>query len=250
MESNHTFAVRSVLILKADKLYAHALRQLILSALPKATVRIATSVADGSLALAAAPVDLLLTGLGPSLAGDALDLLSTHCRPGSRLKRAFVVTANREPRQLEMLRKLAIHGVFDSMNESAEQLVAAVQVVATGGSYWSQTFLSLLRAHLVETRPLSRLLTAAEELLLTIVGDGSDDSVAARELGLSPATISTMRRSLHRKLGVQHRGELIRMAAQNGFVRFTPSGVIRPGFALLVAAYHPRKRRMTECFAK
>ena len=65
-------------------------------------------------------------------------------------------------------------------------------------------------------------------------------SDAASKLGLSPATIGTVRRNLHRKLGIQHRGELVRIAAQNGFVRFTPAGIVRPGFALLVAACQRR----------
>jgi DNA-binding CsgD family transcriptional regulator len=85
-----------------------------------------------------------------------------------------------------------------------------------------------------------RQLTAFEQVVLSVVGDGCDDIEAARRLSLSPATISTVRRGLHRKLHVQHRGELVRLAAQAGFVRFTPEGVERPGFGLLTAAYHPR----------
>ena len=65
-------------------------------------------------------------------------------------------------------------------------------------------------------------------------------------LGLSPSTVSTVRRELHRKLGVQHRGDLVRAAAQSGFVHFTPTGVVRPGFALLSASYHPRKTHEPE----
>ena len=81
--------------------------------------------------------------------------------------------------------------------------------------------------------------------MLSVIGDGCDDLAAAGQLGLSPATISTVRRALHRKLGVQHRGELVRMAAQKGYVRFTPAGVERPGFGLLAAAYQPRHRART-----
>jgi hypothetical protein len=35
------------------------------------------------------------------------------------------------------------------------------------------------------------------------------------------------------------------VAAQKGYVHFTPDGVERPGYALLAAAYHPRIRRRT-----
>jgi hypothetical protein len=76
-----------------------------------------------------------------------------------------------------------------------------------------------------------------------MIGDGSDDTTAAQKLKVSPATIGTVRRHLHRKLCVQHRGDLVRAAVQHGFVRFTPVGVVRPGFAILSAAYQARKPR-------
>jgi DNA-binding NarL/FixJ family response regulator len=117
--------------------------------------------------------------------------------------------------------------------------------VAAGSRYWSPAVARRMRQVAAAPSALFRILTAFEQLVLSVIGDGCDDVEAARRLGLSPSTISTVRRGLHRKLGVQHRGELVRVAAQQGFVRFTPDGVERPGFALLSAAYHPRgpKRR-------
>ena len=251
MEHFHVRVVRCALILEPDKIYADALRRLSLSVLTKATVRIAASVDEAQRALATFPADLLITGVGPSLAGDGLDFIAGCTEVPSRLDRVLVVTTHREHRQLMVLRQLPVQGVFDSASESCDQFVAALRLVAAGGVYWSRTFLDLLHRPAGETHSLFILLTAAEQLVLAIVGDGSDDAAAARELGLSPATISTVRRNLHRKLGVQHRGELVRIAAQTGFVRFTPAGVIRPGFGLLEAACRRRhrSRKPLECLA-
>ncbi len=147
---------------------------------------------------------------------------------------------------LAALRTLEIKGVFDAANEPPETLMTALRAVAQGSRYWSQTLVDFLQEMSSTSTGLFRLLTAFEQVVLSIIGDGCDDNVAARKLGISPSTVSTVRRELHRKLGVQHRGELVRAAAQHGFVRFTPGGVIRPGFALLCAGYHARKPRRTD----
>lgn len=234
-------AVRAVLILKADRLYADALRHLALRAFPQARIRLADSVAGASTALAAEAVELLVTGVGPSLGGDVLDFLADCAGKIARARRVLVVTTHHEPRVLTALRSLPIHGVFDSATELPEQFLTAIQTVAHGEYYWSRSTLDRLQTCSVRGSSLPRLLTISEQLVLSVIGGGSDNASAARELGLSPATVSSVRRELHRKLGVQHRGDLMRIAAQNGFVQFAPFGVIRPGFGMLVAAYQARK---------
>src|SRR5438034_994872 len=76
MEKKHSSKKQSVLILKADKLYAESLRQLTRAVLPHAEIRIALSVANAARLLAEELVDLLVTGVGSSLGGDVLELLS------------------------------------------------------------------------------------------------------------------------------------------------------------------------------
>jgi hypothetical protein len=44
---------------------------------------------------------------------------------------------------------------------------------------------------------------------------------------------------------VQHRGELVRVAAQHGFIRFTSAGVVRPGFTMMRDAYLARRSKLT-----
>lgn len=232
---------RTVLILKADRLCAEALRNLTLTALPRATIALAHSIEQAEALLAAQPRDLLVTGAGASLAGDMLEFLSRHTGEGRRVRRALVVTSHLEQRTVSALRSMAVHGVFDSASDRPEDYVRAVQAVAGGRRYWSASILDAFTRLWAGGNSLFRLLTTSEQMVLAVVGDGCDDERAAQLLGLSAATVSTVRRELHRKLGVQHRGELIRVAAQHGFVRFTQTGVIRPGFGLLSAAYAARR---------
>ena len=231
MEATPNPQIRCVLILKADRIYAEALRQYTLHVFPGARVLVAWSVAAARTILAAEPVDFFVTGAGATLESDVLDLLAQRASKPLRVQHVLVVTVRREYRVLAALRGLAIDGVFDSASELPGAFVTALRDMHRIGS---------------SSTALFRLLTVFEQVVLAVIGDGCDNTVAARALKLSPATVSTVRRELHRKLGVQHRGELVRVAAQHGFVRFTGSGVIRPGFGIMCAAYHARRAKREE----
>ncbi|MBI4623592.1 MAG: response regulator transcription factor [Verrucomicrobia bacterium] len=233
--------VSSVLIVKADRLYAEALRQLARQIFPQARIKLAASLDSAGTALATENVDVLVTGVGTSLGGDALEFISTCTCRNSRARQVLVVTTHHDLRLLGALRALSVRGVFDSTTEPPEQFLTALGAVANGDYYWSHSLLDLIHTSAARGNSLSRLLTTCEQLVFSIIGGGSDDVAAGRELGLSPATVSSVRRELHRKLGVQHRGELMRVAAQSGFVQFAPFGVVRPGYAMLAAAYQARK---------
>jgi DNA-binding NarL/FixJ family response regulator len=243
MELTPHTTVSSVLIVKADRLYAEALRQLTLQIFPGAKIRLAASLCTASTALAMESVDLLVTGVGTSLGGDALDFIAACTGRNPRVRFLLVVTTHHDSRLLGALRALPVRGVFDSTTEPPEQFLAALGSIANGDYYWSRSLLDLIHTSAARGNSLSRLLTTCEQLVLAIIGGGSDDVAAGRELGLSPATVSSVRRELHRKLGVQHRGDLMRVAAQSGFVQFTPWGVVRPGYAMLNAAYRARKSK-------
>jgi len=234
-----------VLILKADRLYADTLRRHAEQILHPAEITIVGTVAAARDFLARAAIEVFITGLGESLEGDALDLIAQCKKPPFCARRVLVVTARREYRVFAVLHTLPVDGVFDPAVEPPAAFAPALQTVVDGGRYWSPSVIQSVRQMAAAAPALFRMLTNFEQLVLSVIGDGCDDLEAARHLALSPSTISTVRRGLHRKLGVQHRGELVRLAAQTGFVRFTPEGVQRPGFALLSAAYRPRdpKRR-------
>lgn len=246
MESSPTPQTRCVLILKSDRLYAEALRQYTLHVFPAARVLVAWSFDSAKNLLASEPVDFLITGIGATMDNDVLDLLAQRSPRTCRGQRVLVVTVRREYRVLAALRGLAIDGVFDSASERPGEFVTALRTISKGRRYWSQSVLDHMQKLGASSTALFRLLTVFEQVVLSVIGDGCDNTVAARTLKLSPATVSTVRRELHRKLGVQHRGELVRVAAQHGFVRFTSAGVVRPGFGIMCAAYEARRAKREE----
>ena len=230
----------TTLVLKADRLSAQTLAHFIQQTLPHGRVAIAADARDALTRMASA--NLLITDFEPSPEENTLDLLAACAARGIKLPRILVLAGTGQPRLLLALRTQKIHGLFDTANEAPGAFARALESVANGGRYWSETILERIRRHLAAANSPAQALTPGEEVMLAVIGDGCDDATAAEILGLSPATVATVRRTLHLKLGVQHRGELVRLAAQYGYVRFTPHGVTRPGFALMMAAFRTRRR--------
>lgn len=233
--------VRKVVILKTDRIYAASLNRTVRRVFPSAEVQVGAQPSEMGGGANFDAISLLITGFGIG-GGDVLEFLESGLRE-RRFERVLVVSAREEPRTLLGLRALPINGVFDSASEEPERLEYALRVVEGGGFYWSASVLERLRQQAGPMHALCRMLTPVEQVVFATLGDGSDDETAAMQLGLKASSVQSIRRSLHDKLGVRHKGELMRLAAQFGFVRFTPAGVVRPGFALLLAAYHARRRK-------
>jgi len=236
-----TIQVTKALVFKADPLSADALRRLAHWALPTVVFEIASSTKAAADALAGGAFQLFVTGLEPSLDDDIFELLSRWVGDRATDPRIFVIAAREQSRVLMTLRALSIHGLFDSLNEPPGAFADALQRVAQGGRYWSPSIWERISGNLDLACSPFKSLTLTEQIVLSVIGDGCDDHTASATLGMSPSAISTVRRRLHQKLQVQQRGDLVRLAAQNGFVRFTASGVVRPGFALLATAYRNRR---------
>ncbi len=229
-----------VLILESDRLYADLLRRAAKNTFPHAELRFAGRIADAATTIATRRVELLITGTtAPD--GDTLDLLYASTAGERLVRRVLVVTVDKLQHVLMSLRALPIDGVFDPSSDETRDLVRALQAVGSGKSYWSQSVLERLRQLGTERDHISRLLTPTEQLVLAVAGDGADDQEAGRRLGLEAASVSSVRRALHRKLGVRHNGELVRVAVQCGFVRLTPDGIFKPGFAIGFARCRARR---------
>jgi len=231
----------SALILKSDRFYAEAVRHVARQALGPVVIHTADSMRAAEEILETCRIDLLIAGLEPEL-GDVLAMIAV-CGERAPATGVLLLAGHERDRVWEVLRSLPILGVFDAVQDAPGNLPLAVSAVGQGRTYWSPS----IRPRLARAgnRSPARRLTATEELAFSIIGDGCDDVVAADALGLSAATMETVRRNLHRKLGVHQRGDLVRLAAQHGYVRFTADSVVRPGFPLLAAACAHRRMKPT-----
>jgi DNA-binding NarL/FixJ family response regulator len=228
------------LILKADRFYAEALRRAACGALPTVSFTVVNRIGAAADELARQPVDVLLCGVG-MLDGDIFELLE-QCMHAPRLAtHVMVVTGRREQQVLATLQALQVRGVFDAMAEEPENFSPALRAIMEGKTYWSPGLLSRLPKKHSATKSGIDALTPTERLVFAVIGDGCDDAAAAGRLDLSVFSVQSVRREIHRKLGVQHKGELVRLAAQYGFVCLAGETVIRPGLSLLKAARDARR---------
>ena len=232
----------AILVHHSDRFYGEALRQAIRATLPRARTSLLHSVADAQRAVDAQAFDLLISALGGTGLEDPLDFIGRWRRQQSGA-RVLVISGAFSAHSLAWLRRLGVEGVFDTATEPPARFAVALGDVLAGRRHWSKAPAAQLCSTASPASETCRLLTVCEQIALSVLSDGCSDAEAAAALNLSPATIGTIRRHLHRKLGLQHRGDLIRVAAQGGYVQFTPAGVVRPGFAQLFAAYQARRRR-------
>ena len=236
-----------VLILKAELFAATALSQQVLSLHPEAECVIVHRVDEARAILAEGRVVLFLTGIGlPD--GDVLDLLLACTDQPCTGRATLVITRHRETRLLASLRSMGVGGVFDATTEPLGKIADVVQILQAGGSYWSRSLhLRLLEP---QTRALLGQMTPTEQLALALMGDGCADKVGAERLGMTLSATRALRRDIHGKLGAHDRADLIRLAVQHGFVRFTSDGAVPVGLGVLRREYLAHCKRPMDFFRK
>ncbi len=139
----------------------------------------------------------------------------------------LVVTSRKEARTFEMLRHVRYDGIYDGHGEGLENLPVALEQVIQRRLYVSPTMVE----HLKRPKNITLdALTEKEQMVLSIIGDGSDDQQAAERLGISPHTVNTHRKAIMAKLKLHHKGQLMLYAVQHGYIWVTGANVYYPGF--------------------
>jgi len=102
--------------------------------------------------------------------------------------------------------------------ESAgEQLAMAVRKVAHGGRYVSPALAERMAEEITarSERPLHETLSDREYRVMCLVAAGTQVNEIARELSLSPTTVSTYRTRVLQKLGLANNAELVCYAVRH-----------------------------------
>ena len=98
---------------------------------------------------------------------------------------------------------------------STEEIVAAIETVAQGGTYFSSgVFDVLMKREDDDGSPL----TPRERDILSLIVSGGSNREIAETLGITPATAETHRKNLKKKLGITTTAGLIRYALGHGIV--------------------------------
>lgn len=210
-------------MLKADRLYGDLICGQIKALWRNATILVFQHGFDALEAIQAEPPDLFVAGVKI----DDMDGLE-HLEPFiDTALPILVLTSRKEARTFEMLRCVRYDGIYDGHAEGLANLPAALQQVIQRRLYVSPTMVE----HLKRPKNITLdALTEKEQVVLSVIGDGSDDQQAAQRLGISPHTVNTHRKSIMAKLRLHHKGQLILHALQQGYVWVTPKGIFYPGF--------------------
>jgi two-component system nitrate/nitrite response regulator NarL len=94
-----------------------------------------------------------------------------------------------------------------------DEIVAAIEAVADGGTYFSSGVReALVEPKLADTGPL----TSRERDVLLLIADGKSNREIAQSFNASVATVETHRKNLKKKLGVTTTAGLVRYALDRG----------------------------------
>lgn len=175
----------------------------------------AASSARAALSLAgrAAPDVVMMDINMPDLNGlDAIELFREQ-HPGTRL----LMLSMHDSR--EYISTSVMYGAsgYVLKDVSTSEIVAAIEAVAAGGTYFSagvsEALLQSGNAQ-KEWRPL----TTREQAVLLLLANGKSNKDVAHTLDISARTVETHRKNIKKKLGIATTAGLTRYAIENGLI--------------------------------
>jgi DNA-binding NarL/FixJ family response regulator len=178
----------------------------------------AKELVAGADAIKGADVGLLDVRLGAS---DCFELLPT-IRTLVPTARLLWVTSVLEDVLLQRALDAGLPG-FIHKDDSAEELITAIQRVAGGETYMSSSVRQRRDTLRNRSDLFSKILSPREQEILKILASGFTNDEAAALLGISPETIKTHRRNIMARLDVHTAAELQGYALRNGFI--SPSAI-------------------------
>jgi two-component system, NarL family, invasion response regulator UvrY len=131
----------------------------------------------------------------------------------------LVLSAHTEEQYAVRVLKAGASGYL-TKESAPDQLIAAVQKVAHGGRYVSESVAEelVLDLRVDSERPIHKILSDREFQVLCLIGSGKTLTEIAQQLCLSIKTISTHRAKILRKMGMKNNAEMIHYAVQNSLV--------------------------------
>jgi DNA-binding NarL/FixJ family response regulator len=220
-------ALRAIIV-KRDRTAAEFIRHAITRSGAVAESDCHQTAASALQALRERPVYLGVFGVTLSDM-DGLDLISIVITERLAL-RILAFSSRRDELVRAHLRPGRVDGFFNPELDDLAALPSVINRVAQGGMYFSPEVGPGCGNAAPARATLDQILSPHELRIFALLGDGCDDGCAAEKLGLSAHTVHGHRQRIMRKLDVQTRTDLMRVAIQRGVVRITPDRVLRPGF--------------------
>jgi len=162
--------------------------------------------------------DLVIVDLRlPDMDGFEVAGAITHAVPASRI---LAISGYLSPYLVKLAADAPIQGMLDKVSEPLANLITAINTVADGGEYYSETFAGIQHFLKTDGASFMKILSQREQYLMRFFGRGDSNEVIARNLRLSPKTVQTHRHNIMKKLAIRDTPSLMKYARSNGFTVF------------------------------
>jgi len=155
-------------------------------------------------------LDLHLPGLG------GFEVVEEIRKSLPRL-RVLVLSSHCDEYTVFEAERVHVNGFVDKNTNTVATLKQAIEAVAAGRIWFSETFLRVKAARHRDPRSFDKLLTDRERSVLTLLGEPLADHEVAQQLGIAPETVEKHRFNILRKLDLATTTELVRYAREHGF---------------------------------
>jgi two-component system invasion response regulator UvrY len=150
--------------------------------------------------------------------GSGLQTLQTLRKKGLKIPILILSMHEEEQYALRMM-KAGANGYL-TKESAPEKLIEAIRIVAKGRKYISEALAEKMAFALDETSeklPHEKLAQREYEVML-MISRGNKTNEIAKELALSPKTISTYKNRILEKMQMNNSAELTRYAVENGLI--------------------------------
>jgi two-component system secretion response regulator SsrB len=201
-----------------DPVWGHAVQTMIRGWQEVRHVGVATTAAEGLACCRLHQPNLVLLELQlPDADGFdlAVALAGLSCAP-----RVLALTGRADEATLFRVGRANIAAMVWKAGPIRETLRCAVGEVLAGRRYFPADVRAAIRSIRCRPNAFFKILSERELSLLPMLCQGAADSDLALRTGLSPATVKSHRQHIMTKLDLHRAADLIRWAAEKGFVEF------------------------------
>jgi DNA-binding NarL/FixJ family response regulator len=197
-------------------------RELLVAACSKFGYEVIAAASTGADAVEA------IVGMGPDVAildlvlpdMDGFAVVEAARARGART-RILAVSSRCDEHTVYRIERAAFSGFLDKQAAAVDELRRAMEVVSSGGLYFSRAFLAIQKKEHANPHAFQKVLSRSQQVVLGMIGDLCDDHDVARRLGISHHTAEKHRFRIMHRLGLRSRDELLRYARRRGFTSLT-----------------------------
>lgn len=154
--------------------------------------------------------------------GDGLDLMA-EIRTSSPASKVVVITSHSDDYAIHRCLEEGVAAFVDKCSQPIDVVSEAIVAVAAGRTFFSPVVVRAKSRLRDDPKAFTKLLSAREQEILRLLGEGLANDEVAAKVGVTPATIHSYRRNIMVKLGIHSTPQLIRYAIEKGFTRLRPA---------------------------